>query len=121
MAKHYQISSHCEGEGFNLVTPLTLEQLKEIEKIANHNFMDDLNLEHSVNLLEVTIETVVKSELAGATIDGCYETEQQIRYVLDNGMDDERYAELKRLHPKDLKLAEAFKDLGEMQEAEESK
>jgi len=120
MSKHYQISSFIEGEGFRVVTPLNEDQLRKIQEVAGIDFMDDLTVEHSVEISEVTLGQVIESELNGASLDGFYDKAEQIRYVLDHGVSDKGVEYLKQTYPIELNRAESYQSVSEMQEKEES-
>ena len=107
----YVISSHCEGEGHDLWTPIKKEHLELIEKITNHQFQDDLTEKHCVKILKITPEEAVKSMLAGASHDGCYTKATQIKHALENNAQDWEIKIMKDLWPKEFEVAEKAESL----------
>ena len=116
MNEYFRIVSWHDGEEINLVSPLTRDQLLEIEKVANHQFMDDLTNNYDIRIQKVGISEVVESELNGAMMDGCYSKAEQIRYICDHGdIGKERREYLTKKYPGDYAKAIRYADLEHMQ------
>lgn len=116
--RNFVVSTYLEGEGHHIWTPITEEQINQIEKIVGIDMFDELSLDHPIEIKEITDEQSVESELNGASIDGCDTKEEQIRYLLDNGISTWQLEIIKNKYPDEFEKAESFKNLEEMQEAE---
>lgn len=79
---HIMVSTHCIGEGMDFVHEITKEQLDKIQEIIGADIVDDLTLEHPIEIKLYTPEQARQALIDGtAWGDGC--SQEQARRIVD--------------------------------------